>query len=54
MKITFLLKIFLFDEMRKVELIDECVKTEKTVSRELVLKNKYYYEAFAYPVFDEY
>ena len=50
---NFSFKDILFDEMRKVELIDECVRTEKTVSRELVLKNKYYYEAFAYPVFNE-
>lgn len=47
------LKDILFEEMSKVELIEECVKTEKTVSCELVLRNKYHYEVFAYPVFDE-
>lgn len=47
------LQDILFSELRKVELIDECVKTERTVSRELVLCDRYYYEVFAYPVFDE-
>lgn len=47
------LQDILFSELRKVKLIDECVKTERTVSRELVLCDRYYYEVFAYPVFDE-
>jgi len=33
-------------------LIDECVRTRRTVSRELVLEDKYF-DVFAYPVFDE-
>lgn len=45
-------KCILFEELEKAELIDECVRTRRTVSCELFLEDKYF-DVFAYPVFDE-
>lgn len=43
----------LFEQLEKENIVEDCVTLKKTISRELVLNDTYYYEVYAYPIFNE-
>lgn len=43
----------LFDQLEEENIVDDCVTLKKSTYRELVFNDIYYYDAYAYPIFNE-